>query len=271
MKGSINIGSAYNRKEVVSSMDKSKLRKKRHKKMDKGKGRRLGTFESIALKFIGYQDGHKGLPRLTDENVWYSTYMEREVKSFGEFCSHIWGSLQIENEERYTKLEELMTGIRQKRESLEAAKYALVVVDQNEDRAVIARKNGEDKLTDRQIRVRREAERERRIAPVKSKITDIEHELKELEEAFSTLYSKLVEDNNTTRMICHRVKEHISMRIAIYWNSALMSHPDGGVMPVAPVFDLTNDAEETYLTPHQDLMKRASEVRIVIHEKEEVA
>lgn len=52
------------------------------------------------------------------------------------------------------------------------------------------------------------------------------------------------------------------MRIDVYWNSALMRHPEGADMPVIPTLELRNDAEEAYLQPHKELMKRA----VAIHE-----
>ena len=89
------------------------------------------------------------------------------------------------------------------------------------------RKKGEDKLTDAQVKTRRKAEKEKNLLPLKSKVAGLEQELKEAEEAFAGLHSKLIEDDNTTRLICHRVKDHILMRIDVYWNSALMRHPEG--------------------------------------------
>ena len=70
-------------------MDRRKLRKQRHKKLGNGKGKKVRFSESIGLKIIGCRDGRKGFPRLTDDNAWYSTFMNREVNSYEEFCSHI--------------------------------------------------------------------------------------------------------------------------------------------------------------------------------------
>ena len=255
-------------------MDRRTLRKQRHKKLGTGKGKKVGFSESIGLKIIGCRDGRKGFPRLTDNNAWYSTFMNREVNSYEEFCSHIWGSLQIENEDEFTRLEQLMDGIRQKKEHLEAARYDFQVASQREKEGETFRKKGEDKLTDAQIKARRKAEKEKNLVPLKSKVAGLEQELKEAEEAFSGLHSKLIEDDNTTRLICHRVKDHILMRIDVYWNSALMRHPEGADMPVIPTLELRNDAEEAYLQPHKELMKRAATIHEAIQDethKREVA
>lgn len=252
-----------------ASVDKGKMRKQRHKKVNNGKGKKVGFFESIDLKIKGFFDGRKGFPRQTDKDEWYSPFMNQEVNSFEEFCSHTWGSLQIENEGEYARLEELMDGIRQKKGLLEVARAELGVANKRESDSESARKKGEDKLTDVQVRARRKAEKEKKLAPVKSKVVGLEQELMDAEEAFSDLHSKLVEDDNTTRLICHRVRDHILMRLDVYWNSALRRHPDGASMPVVPVLELKDEAEEAYLRPHKELMKRAAAIHDAIQDEAE--
>lgn len=250
-----------------ASVDREKIRKQRYKKVNTGKGKKVGFFESIGLKIKGFCDGRKGFPRQTDKNDWFSPFMNQEVNSFEEFCSHTWCSLQIENEGEYARLEELMDGIRQKKRLLEAAKADFAVAATRENDSEFARKKGEDNLTDAQIRARRKAEKEKKLAPVKKKVAGLEQELKNAEEAFSDLYSKLAEDDNTTRLICHRVRDHMRMRLDVYWNSALRCHPDGTSMPVVPVMELKGEAEEAYLSLHKVLMKRAVAIRDAIQDE----
>ena len=251
----------------VAFVNREKVRKQRYKKVNTGKGKKIGFFESIGLKIKGFCDGRKGFPRQTDKNDWFSPFMNQEVNSFEEFCSHTWGSLQIENEGEYARLEELMDGIRQKKRLLEAAKADFAVAATRENDSEFARKKGEDNLTDAQIRARRKAEKEKKLAPVKKKVAGLEQELKNAEEVFSALHSKLVEDDNTTRLICHRVRDHILMRLDVYWNSALRRHPDGASMPVVPVIELEDEAEEAYLSLHKVLMKRAAAIRDAIQDE----
>ena len=157
-----NTTSARRGKEAVS-VDREKMRKQRYKKVNTGKGKKVGFFESINLKIKGFCDGYKGFPRQTDKNDWYSPFMNQEVNSFEEFCSHTWGSLQIENEGEYARLEELMDGIRQKKRLLEAAKADFAVAATRENDSESARKKGENNLTDAQIRARRKAEKEKKF------------------------------------------------------------------------------------------------------------
>lgn len=263
----INSTVSTGRGKEDESVDREKMRKQRHKKVNTGKGKKVGFFESFGLKIKGICDGRKGFPRQTDKEDWYSPFMNQEVNSFEEFCSHTWGSLQIENEGEYARLEELMDGIRQKKGLLEAARADLAVANKKENDSESARKKGEDRLTDAQIRARRKAEKEKKLAPVKSKVADLEQELKCAEETFADLHSKLVEDDNTTRLICHRVRDHILMRLDVYWNSALRCHPDGASMPVVPVLELKDEAEEAYLRPHKELMKRAAAIHDAIQDE----
>lgn len=160
-----------------------------------------------------------------------------------------------------------MDGIRQKKGLLEVAKSDLAVAAKRENDSEFTRKKGEDNLTDAQIRARRKAEKEKKLAPVKKKVAGLEQELKNAEEAFSALHSKLVEDDNTTRLICHRVRDHILMRLDVYWNSALRRHPDGASMLMVPVMELKDEAEEVYLSLHKVLMKRAAAIRDAIQDE----
>ncbi|MGN8963492.1 hypothetical protein [Bariatricus sp. HCP28S3_D3] len=255
------------RGKEATSVDREKMRKQRYKKVNTGKGKKVGFFESIGLKIKGFCDGRKGFPRQTDKYDWYSPFMNQEVNSFEEFCSHTWGSLQIENEGEYARMEELMDGILQKKELLEAARDDFAVATKRENDSESTRKKGEDKLTDTQTRTRRKAEKEKKLAPLKSKVAGLEQELKDAEEAFSDLHSKLVEDDNTTRLICHRVRDHILMRLDVYWNSAIRRHPDGASMPVVPVLELKDEAEEAYFRPHKEMMKRAAAIHDAIRDE----
>ena len=241
-------------------MNKEKMRRWRYIKVNTGKGRRVGFFEAIALKVTGFFDGRRGLPRQTDDKGWYSPFMNRDVNSYEEFCSHTWGSLQIENEEKYAHMEALMDEILRKQSLLVEARENLIAASKGESVQETHRKKGEDKLTDTQVLSRRKAERDKRLAPLKSKVSSLEQEVREAEVALSDLHSKLAEDDNTTRLICHRVREHILMRMDIYWNAALRLHTNSTALPVVPVLELKEEAEEVYLRPHKELMQRAREI-----------
>ena len=252
------------RKKKAALAFKAKMSKQRHKKLNTGKGKKIGIFESIGLKIKGACDGRNGFPRQTDNKDWYSPFINQEVNSFDEFCSHMWASLQIENERQYARLEKLMDGIHLKKHLLEDARADIVLLVKNENISESVRKIGEEHLTDTQVLSRREAEKEKKLAPLKSKVAGLEQELQAAEEAFLELHSQLIEDDNTTRLICHRVRDHILMRLDVYWNSALRHHTDGVSMPVVPMLELEDEAEEVYFRPHKELMKRADAIHDAI-------
>lgn len=87
----INSTASTGRGKEVVFMNREKMRKQRHKKVNTGKGKKVGFIESICLKIKGCCDGRKGFPRQIDEKDWYSSFMNQEVNSFEEFCSHTWG------------------------------------------------------------------------------------------------------------------------------------------------------------------------------------
>ena len=243
----------YKKEDI--DMNKKRLCKHRYRLLHHGKGKKVGIFESISLNFAGWADGRKGLPRKdNDEGCWLSPFMNRNINAYKEFCSHIWGSLQVQNESNYIELAKLINEIQQKKDSLTRI--------QNEFKSAnsesASRKKGEDSLTDAQVSARRTREKARRLAPLNSKNASIEQELEEDREALVALYNQLVEDINTTRLICHRVKNHILLRMDIYWNSALTYHPDNMSMPVVPGLDLqSEEAELQYLNYHAEIMKFA--------------
>lgn len=167
-----------------------------------------------------------------------------------------------------------MDKILQERGLINTAKSKLEIAYNFEKELELSRKKGEDKLTDAQIYARRKAEKDKKLVALKKNVARLEQELKEVEDTFSELHSKLVEDDNTTRLICYRVKNHILMRIDIYWNSVLRHHPDNACMPVLPILEIKDDAEEVYLRQHKELMKRATIFHDLIQDeatKKEVA
>ena len=244
-------------------MDREKMRRLRHKKMVNGKRKRVGILEYILLKHAGKKDGRRGLPRKTEEGSWRSPFMDREKNGYAEFCAHTWGSLQIENEERFAELEKEMDTVRKKEEILEEAVSTLESANKIEFEAgkgAVPRKNGEENLTEAQVLSRRKTEAARRLAPLRSRVTSLENELKEEEDKLFKLYTSITEDENTTRMICYRLKEHLLMRMDVYWESALLFHHEGDDMPVLPEQEFSNEAEDKYMQQHRELMERVRQM-----------
>lgn len=63
------------------------IRKGRISKLSKGK------VKGIGLKIAGRIDGSRNLPRECGDGHWISPHLDREVRSYDEFSSRMWGHL----------------------------------------------------------------------------------------------------------------------------------------------------------------------------------
>lgn len=242
--------------------------------LENGKIRGIDFFEKLSLEIAGSSDGRRNLPR-NDVSGWTSPYLDREVRSYDEFASQIWGRLQVEDEEDYARLGELMESIAHTKSLLDEAKSTLGEAESKENSAGNMRKKGESKLTDEQVFARRSNEKVKRLAPLKSRISSLQSKLTSEIDEFSHLRNKIIEDNNSTRMICNRVRDHIYQRLDIYWNAALRKHSDKAKMPVVPCIKVESSSEAVYMEPHRILMQKAEVFsKVLSHDdktKEEVA
>lgn len=242
-------------------MDKERKRIERHRKMVTGKVRKVGVIEKCFLKYAGKSDGKREFPRKTEKGNFTSPFMDREKNGFSEFSADIWGNLQMENESRFAELTKMANIVRRKKESLMEAMRQLDEARRFEEgRIDFSRKAGEDDLTEVQIRNRRRAEAGKRLGPLSARVTALKNEFKTEEENLFKLYTAILEDEITTRLICYRVKEHLLMRMDVYWDSAIRFHPEGSDMPVVPEMELSNEAEEEYMRQHSDLMEKVADM-----------
>ena len=236
----------------------------------KGKIKSVGLIEGIVLKISGRIDGKRGLPRETSSGEWVSPRIDREVRAYCEFSSRIWGRLQIEEEADYARLGELMDSLVHTKSLLEEAIEVLEEATENENNTDYARKYGEDRLSDGQVAARRAREAAKRLVPLKNRVSSLHSKLIAEIEEFSVLRYKIIEDNNSTRMICNRVRDHLYQRMDVYWNAALKKHSDSARMPVIPCVSVVSGAEDAYMEPHRDLMQKADQIflRITKYDKE---
>lgn len=238
-------------------MKNNKLRTSRISKLRKGKVKGVGFFEGIRLKIVGRIDGSRNLPRECGDGRWISPHLDREVRSYDEFSSRMWGRLQIEKEQEYARLGELMDSLAHTRKQIESVEDDLSAVLSHEGDADTSRRHGEGKLTDAQVTARRANEKAKRVAPLRNRVSALQEKLVTEAEEFSALRNKIIEDNNSTRMICDRVKDHLFQRMDVYWNSALLKHSENARMPAVPSIEVTSRAEAVYMEPHKALMQRA--------------
>lgn len=169
----------------------------------------------------------------------------------------MWGHLQIEEEDEYARLGELMDSLVHTRSQLETAEANLADALSREEATSTSRKHGESKLTDAQVTARRVNEKAKRLAPLRSRVSTLQSKMVSEVDEFSALRNKIVEDNNSTRMICSRVRDHLFQRLNVYWNSAMHKHSENARMPAVPSIDITSRAEQAYMEPHIALMEKA--------------
>ena len=233
------------------------MKDSRISKLGKGKVKGIGFFEGILLKITGRIDGARNLPRECGDGNWLSPHLDREVRSYDEFSSRMWGQLQIEEEDEYAHLGVLIDSLVHTKSQLESAEADLAAALSYEVGVDTSRKHGESKLTDAQVTARRANERAKRLAPLRKRVSDLQSKLVAEEDEFSALRNKIIEDNNSTRMICARVKDHLLQRMDVYWNSAMLKHSENARMPAVPSIEVTSRAEDIYMEPHKALMQRA--------------
>ena len=220
--------------------------------------KKVGVFEGLQLKFTGWRDGVRNLPREDDQGHWVSPHLDREVRSYEEFSSQVWGQLQMKKASVYVLMGELADSSARTAAQLQKARSDLeAAMARDEGTTISIRKPGEDRLTEAQVKERRTNERIRKLASVREKVSSLEHKLTGQKEELSALFYRILEENNSTRMVCNYVKEYMMQRVDVYWNSALHAHRDNAKMPAVPVVAFTSQAEELYLKQHSALMEKA--------------
>ena len=249
-------------------MKNTQQKKARIINLKRGKVKRMGLFEKLMLKIAGYFDGKRNLPREGDSG-WISPHMDKEIRSYDEFASRMWGRLQVDEEEDYARLGELLDSVAHTKALLDESKEALEEAEAKEKETDTSRKKGESKLTNAQVTARRSNEKAKRLAPLKGRVSSLKSKLTSEIDEFSQLRNKIIEDNNSTRMICNRVKDHIYQRLDIYWNAAMHKHSDKAHMPVIPCVKIASRSEDVYMEPHKILMQKAEMISKELSSDEE--
>lgn len=252
-------------------MKKKNVKNSRTKYLRKGKIKDIGFWEKISLKIAGHMDGIRGLPREDKNGQWISPHIDKEIRSYDEFSSSMFGQLQIEEEKNYVRLDELIDSIVHINTQLENAKAEFEEASRREVAVDVSRKYGEGKLTDDQVAARRLRERDKRLEPFKNRISSLNAQLISEIDEFSQLRNKIIEDNNATRMVCNRIKDHLYMRLDVYWNSALRKHSENSKMPAVPSVEISSRSEEVYMYPHYTLMQRSEGLSQIISNEEKEA
>lgn len=235
---------------------KNQRNQERISDLNKSKPKPIGTFEKFKLNCIGRVDGKRGLPKEDYDGIWTSPFLDSKTHFFNEFTSFTWSKLQFNQEENYVRLGELKDSIIHTKEQLEIAEKDLETGVDGECCEDVSRKQGEDRLTEAQVVARRANESMKRLAPLKGRVNSLRTQLSAEIDEFSSLRNKIIEECNSTRMICNSAKEHLYQQIAVYWSAAMKKHTQGSKMPVVPDIEVLSASEEIYMQPHRDVLQK---------------
>lgn len=236
-------------------MEKDKLYTMQRSQLRKRSVQGIGLLERLPLICRGRGDGRQGLPRESAQGQWESPFIAREVGAYNEFASKMWAHFQLHQEDSYHRLASSLDTIAQTEAALAQAREALE--DASCQECGTFRKPGEAALPDSQVRVRREKEHAKSLAPVKARVASIQAQLDEQKEDVSTVYNQILEAHTTMSMVIEKQKQHLEQRLAVYWAAALGRHPENARMPAIPDIPIPPAVEEAYLQKHEMLMARA--------------
>ncbi len=179
----------------------------------------LNLFEILHLRWLGTRDASHGLPRENGEGKLTSPTIAREFNSLNESHNKIYGMLQLHLSDKYKRAVALAEIL--KRHKFRMKELSCTFPAPITEEECNARRNGEEGLTDSQVRRRRLREHENSIKKVQEQIDTIrekaEKDLLELLE----INSFLNQMNHETEIVCKKIRCHVQQRIDCYWAAAL--------------------------------------------------
>ena len=223
----------------------------------RGRTPSVSPVEKILLERQGRTDGAADLVRPDADGSWNSPFIRREESRLSEYCSKVWGLLQIDNAELLTRLGTLIDEIDDCIERLEELTRETKDLTESYKDEPVSRKRGEENLSEGQVRARRSREQSKRFAPLRKKKTAIESRLRELFEEACILRNRMTENCNASRLVCERTMQHSGQRLNVYWRAAMMTSPSSKDMPAAPASLHMPEAESIYFRSHRKIFDEA--------------
>lgn len=216
----------------------------------------VGVCDAIYLKWIGKRDGSKSLPRKSEEGIWMSPFIDKQMHDYQEQCSVAWETLQIRQEDEWVKLSEMVDSLTDKKKQLDFAIENLSSLLRQKDAAESDRKHGEKKLNDAQVKARRMREKNQRLSVYRNRVNMVSKEYEDQLKEVSTTFCKVTEQIYSTKMACNRMKEHLYKRLDVYWNAALTNHNQKETMLTVPYVEISVNSETDYMQLHSQLIQR---------------
>ncbi|MFI3212751.1 MAG: hypothetical protein R3Y24_05360 [Eubacteriales bacterium] len=239
-------------------MDKSNLRNKRLKKLNRGKLKSLGIIEKISMKYAGWVDGRNGFLRCDINGVWQSSILKHEVDSYEEFLSTQFGLLKVEEEDEFKQLNILFDKVNPLRKKLSTAQQALSSV-LKEELDLTLRKEGEENLTETHITARRNRERSAYVHSFREEVRGYETQLSILIEDIFERLSQVKESFDSTLQITNRLLLHHQRRVDVYWRSAMYYIPE---LPAFANVIFSNVSEQKFADHYNEVVIKAEKLRV---------
>lgn len=231
------------------------------------RNRKVGILEKLFLKIKGYFDGKLGLIRETKADDWASPYTDYIVNGYLKHSEKIWGYFQVSVSGLLSTLGILVDRITALHLQIDEVDGKIMEYSEKNPLDV-SRKAGEEHLPEHLIVARRNKEYDKRLAPLKLRKEKLEAELESTICQAAELRNILYENCNSIRSICTCQREHSRQCIDVYWQSAMISHPQSKEIPVIPHVIFSDNAEERYFSFHEYLNSTYCIPELIHHESE---
>jgi hypothetical protein len=236
-------------KEINISEIQDKLAETQKKKIETKKLERISIKDRAYQSFCGRRDGKHSIPRLDEKGNVYSPHIDKEIQVFENECSYQYAEHSRELQKYHRMAEDNLAWIE------DGARRLKELRRNNPGEAgedfLKVRKNGEEELTDSQIRERRGREWKRINKDYFEQVHSIESSLSEYYQALIMLRNMITEADNVTELIVERYKYRTAEALNIYWEEVLKFHPKGMAFPVKPDYKLDAVSRDIYKERHE--------------------
>lgn len=236
--------------------------------IQKGRRKRLGFFEWIALAVSGFIDGKKEAIKRKEDGEWTSSFAQKEKNGCAEAQERIIAEAQYYLEEVYEEADKVAADmIFQKKQITEHGRHLLP--DLTEEQLAV-KKRGEEGLSDAQTTNRRRRELERKNHEWRSRMRAAEDRIVNDYEKLSGLKAQIVQINQIVERAVEAVQSHTRQRVDYYWTVAVRSGTRASIPVVYEGFDLA-DVIAGFRQKYQMQEARLDEVMSIFNTEQEVA
>ena len=235
---------------AVMNNTRRKMRGSQMAHLKRGNVRKVGPIEAFIVKRHGKNDGRKGLPKQTENGLWCSPWMKKDEAAYEESCSKAWGYVQLTLTEEYALIGRLLD--QAERIEGEVAELLARKPEEPAESEQTHRMEGEEDLSEDQVRRRRNREYARKTAQYNARVEALKGQITETRKKLEEVMNYVLEVCKGTRMCCERVRNHVIQRRNLYWESAYVNHARKADMPAFPdPIPQTSASETKYMAQHR--------------------